>query len=90
MKMAHKQGDASFESMVLDRIRVRDRSYELRYNRCGKANCWCKRKHEDPSMAGVPGHGPYWYMVVMRGRRCKRIYIGKELDTRKGRTEGEE
>lgn len=41
-------------------------------------------------MAGVPGHGPYWYMVVMRGRRCKRIYIGKELDTRKGRTEGEE
>jgi hypothetical protein len=35
--------------------------------KCGKRNC------------GKCPHGPYWYVRYWIGRRCKKIYVGKEL-----------
>lgn len=37
-----------------------------------------------------PGHGPYWYRVVQRGRRVIRRYIGRELKVVEGGRGGEE
>lgn len=35
--------------------------------KCGKGNC-----------SKCP-HGPYWYVRYWVGRRCKKVYVGKEL-----------
>lgn len=55
------------------------RHYEQRLVDCGKIACTkC-----GGDGARHPSHGPYWYLCVSRGKRWTRLYIGKELDTRK-------
>ena len=77
-----KQGARSSTAMVVQSVAVGARTYELRYNRCGKENCRvCYRRGADYS--GPPGHGPYWYLCFSARGRWRRIYIGKVLDTDK-------
>lgn len=76
------KGDRSSDSMIQQTIVVGNRTYEYRYNRCGKKNCHvCYHRQADYS--GPPGHGPYWYLCVTHRGRWRRLYIGKELDTQK-------
>lgn len=68
--------------MVLDRIYSGNRIYECRYTRCGKPNCSvCNPGEFNPDRP--IGHGPYWYLCARHGKRWRRLYIGKELDTTK-------
>lgn len=78
--MVGRQGDPSDKRMVISTIKVGRRTYEQRLNLCGKGNC----KTCYPPLGeehGRPGHGPYWYLCCMRGRRWVRVYIGKVLNT---------
>lgn len=80
MRNPANKGQESNDAMVVQRVAVGVRHYELRYNRCGKESCTvCYHRQAD--YAGRPGHGPYWYLSVARGRKWVRLYIGKELDT---------
>lgn len=69
----------SRSSAVVNSFTQDGRHYEARLNDCGKANCTrCGgegKRH--------PSHGPYWYLCVQRNGRWHRIYLGKELDTRR-------
>ena len=60
--------------------RVNGRTYEQRYSKCSKSNCWCSKPPFE-SHQGHPGHGPYWYRVINKDKRVIRRYIGKELIT---------
>lgn len=76
------KGDRSSESMIKQSLVVGTRTYEQRYNRCGKRNCrTCY--HRPADYCGPPGHGPYWYLCITFNGRWRRLYIGKELDTAK-------
>ena len=77
--MKHR-GDPSNPRMIVQTVVCSSRTYELRYNRCGKTNCQ-SCYHRSLDYSGPPGHGPYWYLCVTRKGRSKRIYIGKTLDT---------
>jgi len=55
------------------------RTYESRLNDCGKINC--QKCGGDGTRA--PSHGPYWYLCVNMRGKWVRIYLGKELDTKK-------
>jgi hypothetical protein len=80
--MIHPQHSTSHPRMVIDRIDIGLRTYELKYTLCHRRNCaTCYGRQ--PEYDGPPGHGPYWYMCVPHGRLWTRIYIGKELDTHK-------
>jgi hypothetical protein len=79
-----RQGLPSAPPMVLQTVKDRHVSYELRYNRCGKANC-TRCNPLATRNYGQPGHGPYWYLVFTAQRRTYRRYIGKHLDTSKYR-----
>jgi len=68
----------SRDAMVVQRVTVGGRYYEQRLVRCGKENCSRCNGGTKP-----PGHGPYWYLVVTKGPRTRRIYLGKDLDTRR-------
>jgi len=55
------------------------RTYELKYVYCGKKNCGkCNR-----ASGRYPSHGPYWYLCFFQNGKWHRIYLGKNLDTRK-------
>lgn len=76
----NEQGEKSDGRMIVQTLRVGSRSYEQRWNRCGKANCsTCNGASREANK--VPGHGPYWYLVVSMGRKVLRVYIGKILNT---------
>ena len=81
--LSHQKGAPSADSMVIQSLRCHNRLYELRYNRCGKKTCWCTRTAHHPTFIGPPGHGPYWYLIISSNHRCRRLYVGKELDTSK-------
>jgi len=66
--------------MVLQTVHSGRATYELRYNRCGKANC-TRCNATAASNYGQPGHGPYWYLVFTHLHRTFRCYVGKSLDT---------
>lgn len=76
------QGSPSMPAMIVKTIVVGIRTYECRYNRCGKKNCRVCY-HRSPEYCGPPGHGPYWYLCITQKGRWRRLYIGKELDTAK-------
>jgi hypothetical protein len=65
---------------VATSLRVGDRLYEQRFQRCNKPNCSsCTGPAPNPA---VPlGHGPYWYLCFSQGHSWRRIYIGKLLNT---------
>jgi hypothetical protein len=66
--------------MVVDTVKVGSRTYEQRWNLCGKKTCTvCYPPHE--VAVGRCGHGPYWYLCLQHGRRWLRLYIGKVLNT---------
>ncbi len=77
MRTTRKQPPVPGEGpAVVESFRFQNRIYELRRNSCGKKNC--------ATCDGVrPAHGPYWYLCVSCRRRWTRIYLGKDLDTRK-------
>jgi hypothetical protein len=80
--MRRLKGVRSADSMVLQVIDVGERHYELRYNRCGKSNCRvCVGAKE--LRPGPPGHGPYWYLCFTASGCWVRLYLGKELDTKR-------
>ena len=59
-------------------LRIDDQTYVQRYTTCGKKNCWCTGATGHPR-TGAPGHGPYWYRVIMvKGNKVHR-YKGKKL-----------
>lgn len=63
--------------------------YRLEHVRCGKSNCRaCRGTKGARGAAGLlkVGHGPYWYgywaeATARRGRRLRKIYVGKTLPT---------
>lgn len=56
-----------------------DRTYERKYVDCGKDNCsYC-----NTDLGRIPSHGPYWYLCVPKNGVWYRIYLGKELDTKR-------
>ena len=78
--MKGERGEPSDARMVVQTLRVGERVYEQRYNRCGRLNCnTCYA--EAGAGGGRVGHGPYWYLCGAVGRRWKRVYIGKNLNT---------
>ena len=80
MPKRKNQGDPSDERMVTDTLKVGNRIYEQRMNRCGKTNCSaCNLATRKPGER--LGHGPYWYLCVTLNRRWRRIYIGKVPNT---------
>jgi len=71
--------------MISQRIDAVNRTYELRYVRCGKTTCHtCYNR--GANFAGPPGHGPYWYLCATRKGRTVQMYVGKTLDTAKWMT----
>lgn len=68
--------------MVAQVVTLIDRSYELRYNRCGKRNCGVCYGDTATGISR-PGHGPYWYLCVPFHGKWLRIYLGKTLDTQR-------
>jgi len=80
--MSSPRGAPSAASMIVQSVTVAGRTYELRRNRCGKHNC---RTCYGPHLNGEhrPGHGPYWYLIIVHPRGVRRIYVGKELNTQK-------
>lgn len=78
--MSHERGAPSNKGMIVQTLTVGTRSYEQRYQLCHKQNCRVCYGPDKP--VGIPpGHGPYWYLVLMKGTKRVRLYIGKELDT---------
>lgn len=78
--MMHRQGAPSSAQMIIQTLHVGLRTYELRYNRCGRRNCSvCYNR--GLAYSGPPGHGPYWYLITTTAGRTRRIYIGRTLDT---------
>lgn len=76
----HERCEPSDARMVVQTVQVGRRTYELRYNRCGKGNC--STCYPVGGRAGQRvGHGPYWYLCASRGRRWMRVYVGKTLNT---------
>lgn len=55
-------------------LRVQNVTFEERYTKCGKKDCWCARD-------GQLGHGPYWYACQCLNGRWVRVYVGKTLRT---------
>lgn len=66
-------------SRLVQSIRDGGALFELSYVKCGKRPCKCNSDHPDYDQ-DRPGHGPYWYRVIMTqdGRKVRR-YIGKTL-----------
>ena len=55
------------------------RTYESRLNDCGKVNCLkCGGEGQRH-----PSHGPYWYLCLNVRGAWVRIYLGKDLDTKR-------
>lgn len=66
-------------SGLVQNLCVGIRTYELRFVDCGRSNCTRCTQVEGRR----PSHGPYWYLCVTRGKRWRRVYIGKDLHTDK-------
>lgn len=78
--MQSKRTGVRREGMTIQTLLVGERIYEQRLNRCGRRNCQVCYP-PGGSGDGAPGHGPYWYMCVVRNGRAFRLYIGKDLNT---------
>lgn len=73
--------DRSPNQETVQSIHVAGVTYELRLVNCGKANC--RRCNIDGRSA--PSHGPYWYIRFTEKGKTRRVYMGRDLDTRKYR-----
>lgn len=77
--MPDKKRNSEVGEAVRANFKVGGRVYEQRWVRCGKQKCWCSGERRD----GHFGHGPYWYLCGMRKSRWTRVYLGKDVDTRR-------
>lgn len=72
--------DVTPRTALVNSFTHQGRHYEQRLVNCGKPNC---SRCSPPGHVSRPSHGPYWYLCAQRGKRWRRVYIGKELDTTK-------
>lgn len=59
-------------------VRFDGKTFVQRYTICGKPNCWCHGQGLHPRTK-APGHGPYWYRVLVVKGKVMHKYKGKEL-----------
>lgn len=81
----------SRDKMSIQVLDIDGATYEQRWIKCGKKNCWCA----EPAASRYgkpPGHGPYWYRLINKPKMQKadgtsepprliRRYIGANLIT---------
>jgi len=66
------------QSYTHQKINVNGRLFVQRYIKCHKENCWCATG-SNPNKADAPGHGPYWYEVILFNKKWIYRYNGKTL-----------
>jgi hypothetical protein len=77
--MSEPKSPDSSHNPVLSTFKQAGRTYEQRLTDCGKPNC-LRCGGSGPRVAS---HGPYWYLCVLMNHHWVRIYLGRELDTKR-------
>lgn len=86
VKPNSREGKVAGHGMEVQRIRAGGVTYVQTYVRCGK-KCQRCRPGGSHYQRDRPGHGPYWFVILQRGERVIRKYLGRELKIMSGKWE---